>query len=170
MPGDLPPEYGLCRYGTSRLACRGPERPLDAPYVAFLGGSETFGRFVPVPFVEQLERLTGRICVNLGTVHTGLDAWLHDAELIDIATRGEIAVIQLPGAAGLNTPYFRVHPRRNDRFLEALPVLKHIYPELDFTDFTFVNHMLAAQFNTSPDRFAAVRDALKQADTEREGA
>lgn len=167
MPGARAPEAGHCQYGGSRLQCRGPQRPLDGPYVAFLGGAETFGRFVAVPFVEQVERVTGRICVNLGAAHAGPDAWLFDPDLLAIADRAEQAVIQLPGAQGLSNPFYRVHPRRNDRFLEALPVLKAIYPEIDFSDFTFVNHMLGTLNRCAPARFAAVRDDLKQVWVER---
>ena len=43
-PGAL--DYFPCRYGRSRVLFRGPRRPLDVPYVAFLGGTETYGRFL----------------------------------------------------------------------------------------------------------------------------
>ncbi|MFC4671621.1 DUF6473 family protein [Seohaeicola nanhaiensis] len=162
LPGAEVPEAGYCRYHGSRLQCRGPERQLNTPYVAFLGGAETFGRFVRVPFVEQIERATGRICVNLGASHTGPEAWLQDAALVEIAARASRALIQLSGAQMLCNPYYRVHPRRNDRFLEPLPPLADLYPEIDFTDFAFVNHMLAALNATSPDRFAQIREALQE--------
>jgi len=33
--------YAPCRYGLSRQFFRGTRRNLDAPYVAFIGGTET---------------------------------------------------------------------------------------------------------------------------------
>ncbi|GHF68590.1 hypothetical protein GCM10017056_44670 [Seohaeicola zhoushanensis] len=167
FPGAMSPEVTYCQYGGSRLKCRGPARGLDAPYVAILGGVETFGRFVQTPFVEQLERDTGRICVNLGTANAGVDAWLGDAALVRVAAAAEMALIQLPGAQMLSNPFYRVHPRRNDRFLEPLPALRALCPGVDFTEFTFVNHMLTALAATSPEGFAEVRAALQSAWTAR---
>ena len=41
--GPAPLDYLPCRYGTSKLMFRGPRRRLEAPYIAFLGGPETYG-------------------------------------------------------------------------------------------------------------------------------
>ena len=47
-------DYRHCRYGTSRLAFRGPEARAESPYVAALGGSATFGKFVAQPWPVPL--------------------------------------------------------------------------------------------------------------------
>ncbi|MFV0513287.1 MAG: DUF6473 family protein [Jhaorihella sp.] len=152
-----------CRYGASRLPVRGPRRPLDRPYWAFLGGSETFGKYVAHPFPDLVETGSGRICVNLGCVNAGLDAFANDPDTLRIAQAAGRAVIQLPGAQNLSNRFYRVHPRRNDRFLTASPMLTAIYREVDFTEFHFVRHMLGALHDRSPDRFALVRSELEQA-------
>ncbi|MCB1365199.1 MAG: hypothetical protein KDK02_13840 [Rhodobacteraceae bacterium] len=152
-----------CRYGASRLPVRGPRRALDRPYWAFLGGSETFGKYVAHPFADLVETGSGRVCVNLGCVNAGLDAFANDPESLRIAQTAERAVIQLPGAQSLSNRYYRVHPRRNDRFLAASPMLAAIYREVDFTEFHFVRHMLRALRDRSSDRFALVRTELEQA-------
>ena len=54
--GVPPCETVLCRYGASRLLVRGPKRALDQPYVAFLGGAETFAKETARPFPAVLER------------------------------------------------------------------------------------------------------------------
>lgn len=152
-----------CRYGTSRLLVRGPRRPLDKPYVAFLGGSETFGKFVAHPYPDLVEASLGRVCVNLGCVNAGLDSFAHDAEALRIAQAAQTAVIQLPGAQNLSNRFYRVHPRRNDRFLAASPMLAAIYREVDFTEFHFTRHLLTTLHQLSEDRFSVVRTELEQA-------
>lgn len=162
-PGAGASVVSSCRYGTSRLLVRGPRRPLDKPYAAFLGGSETFGKFVAHPFPDLVESGLGRVCVNLGCVNAGLDAFAHDAEALRIAQAAETTLIQLPGAQNLSNRFYRVHPRRNDRFLAASPMLAAIYREVDFTEFHFTRHLLGTLRRLSEDRFAVVRTELEQA-------
>lgn len=162
VAGGATSESRPCRFGASRLACRGPLRSLDAPYVAFLGSSETFGKYVAHPFAALIEAKIASPCVNLGSVNAGLDAFVHDAELVRIAARSRVAVLQVMGAQNLSNRFYRVHPRRNDRFLEATPQLAAIFPEVDFTEFNFNKHLLGALHARSPERFEVVRSELKQ--------
>lgn len=161
-PGAVAPVDQPCRYGTSKLLCRGPKREIDGRYLAFLGGSETYGKFVAQPFPALLERDLGLSCLNLGSLNAGLDAMLHDPELPGIARKAALCVLQVPGAQNLSNRFYRVHPRRNDRFLEPTPLLASIYREVDFTEFNFNNHLLATLQRTCPERFAPVRDELRQ--------
>jgi len=163
IPGTGVPEELPCRYGASKLMCRGPRRKLDKPYVAFLGGSETYGRFVDQPFVALVERTVGKPCVNLGSANSGLDAYVQDSEILRIAGKAQLAVIQVMGAQNLSNRYYRVHPRRNDRFLTASPLLGTIYREVDFTEFHFNKHLLSTLKAISPERFAIVQEELQQA-------
>ncbi len=110
--------YAPCRYGMSRILFRGPKRRLDSPYVAFVGGTETFGKYIDRPFPAIIEKEIKRTCVNFGTVNGGV------------------------GANFLSNRFYSVHPRRNDRFLRASTVLQAIYSDVDFADFTFTRHML----------------------------
>ncbi|WP_222434984.1 DUF6473 family protein [Phaeobacter marinintestinus] len=155
-PGDA-----ACTYGTSKLLFRGPKRSLDQPYIAFLGGSETFGRFVDRPFASLIESRLGRTCVNLGSTNGGLDTILRDVEVMRIAAAASMVVLQLPGVQGQSNRYYRVHPRRNDRFLQATSHLRRLYPEVDFTRFHFVRHLLVALCDIDPARFRTVSDDLQ---------
>ncbi|MBY6057719.1 hypothetical protein KUV26_14470 [Leisingera daeponensis] len=156
-----------CRYGQSRLLVRGPQRSLDDPYVAFLGGTEVYGRFVEFPFVDSLQARLGVDCVNLGSVNAGLDSFVQDDSLIEVARNARVTVVQMLGAQNISNPYYRVHPRRNDRFLQAQPALKTLYPEVDFTEFHFNKHLLCTLRDISDQRFGQVRDQLQRSWVER---
>ncbi len=151
-----------CRYDGSRLLFRGPRRALEGEYVAFLGGTETFGKFVPQPFPDLVEEITGVTCVNFGLPNAGIDVYAHDAALIDCAGRARLAVLQVPCALNMSNMYYRVHPRRNDRFLQASDALRALYEDVDFTEFSFTRHMLKRLRHLSPERFAYVRQELSR--------
>ncbi|WP_135500971.1 DUF6473 family protein [Roseovarius aestuariivivens] len=151
-----------CRYKGSRLAFRGPRRDLQQDYIAFLGGTETFGKFVDRPFPALLEERTGRTCVNLGWPNAGIDVVLNDRGLMRMAGAARLTVLQVPNAANLSNRFYTVHPRRNDRFLKAREPLRRLYPELDFTEFSFTRHMLVALKGHCTDRFALVHQDLAQ--------
>ena len=151
-----------CRYGQSRLLVRGPQRSLDDPYVAFLGGTEVYGRFVEFPFVDSLQARLGMDCINLGSVNAGLDSFAQDDTLIGVARNARLTVVQMLGAQNISNPYYRVHPRRNDRFLAAQPALKTLYPEVDFTEFHFNKHLLCTLREISAQRFEQVREQLQR--------
>lgn len=163
MPGVGAPDEMRCQYGSSKLRVRGPRRKLDDPYVAFLGGSETYGQHVKMPFVALLQGDMDKNCINLGVINSGLDAFVNDPEILAIAGRAEQVVVQILGAQNLSNRFYRVHPRRNDRFLQPSALLSAIYRDVDFTEFHFIKHMLEALQKVSPDRFATVRDELQQA-------
>ncbi|EYD72571.1 DUF6473 family protein [Limimaricola hongkongensis] len=156
-----PPPRG--RYAASRLEVRGPLRRIDRGYIACPGGTETFGPGLEQPFPALLERSTGRACVNLGTLNAGIGALLGDAALLAMCQGAERVVLQVTGAQGLANRFYSVHPRRNDRFLRASAKLRALYPEIDFTDFCFVRHMLESLHSHEEARFALVRDELRVA-------
>ncbi len=160
-PGDGSLDYYPCRYGTSRLLFRGPRRDLVPPYVAVLGGTETYGKFVPEPFPTLVEAQTGVRMINMGLVNAGVDAFLKDADALGIAERARLAVVQIMGAQNLSNRFYSVHPRRNDRFVAATPLLRSIFREIDFTEFHFTRHMLRQLQARSPDRFEVVADELR---------
>lgn len=53
--GDTSLEYFPCRYGASKILFRGPQRSLEGEYVAAIGGSETYGKFVEFPYPDLME-------------------------------------------------------------------------------------------------------------------
>ncbi len=152
-----------CRYGKSKLLVRGPRRDLDTPYLAFMGGTEVYGRFVQRPFVARLEESLERTCVNLGSVNAGLDSFVQDEELKSVARGADVTVLQVLGAQNISNRLYRVHPRRNDRFLQASDSLSELYGEVDFTEYHFNKHLLTGLESCSPERFAAVRAELETA-------
>ena len=80
-----------------------------------------------------------------------------------IAAQACVTVVQLLGAQNLSNRYYAVHPRRNDRFLGATPLLRAIFPRVDFTEFSFTRHMLRALQHSSADRFEVVAEELRAA-------
>jgi len=165
-----PIAYEPCCYAGSKLTFRGPARRLTGDYIAFPGGTETHGRFLREPFAAQLERRLGIGCVNLGWPNAGADAFLNDAGALRIATGARAVVLQVMGAHNLSNRFYRVHPRRNDRVLEALSPLRRLFPEVDFVDFNFTRHLLRHLHAVSPERFDLVREELRMTWVERTGA
>ena len=160
-------DYGHCRYGTSRLRFRGPPARAARPYTVALGGSATFGKFVAQPWPRLLEKLTGVRTVNLGCMHAGATAFADDASLMSICSGAEATVLQITGAHCLDNSHYSLHPRRNDRFIDATAKLRALYPEIDFTEFHFVRHMLSALEAASHERFMQVVAGLKREWVER---
>lgn len=156
-------EYYPCRYGNSRVLFRGPRRPLDGAYVAFVGATETYGRFIETPFPKLVEDAVAVSCVNFGAVNAGVDLYLNDPAVLDLITQAEVKVVQIMGAQNMANRYYAVHPRRNDRFLRASDRLEELYPEVDFTEFHFVRHMLGRLQEVSEERFAIIVDELRLA-------
>ncbi len=163
FPGEGSLDYFPCRYGSSRLLFRGPRRDIDRAYVAVLGGTETYGKFVPRPFPDLIERELGLPVANLGCMNAGPDVFLNESTVTEIAARASVTVVQILGAQNLSNRYYAVHPRRNDRFLGATPLLRAIYPRVDFTEFNFTRHMLMSLQQASSDRFEVLAEELRAA-------
>ena len=161
-PGATALNLRPCRYGTSKLLFRGPPRQMNRPYVAFLGGTETFGRFVRAPFPDVVQSRLQVTCVNLGCTNAGLDSFVRDPDIQRIASAARVRVLQIMGAQNLSNRFYRVHPRRNDRFVEAAPLLCETYPEVDFTEFHFTRHLLGKLRLLSPERFLSVEEELQR--------
>ncbi|MFT4151546.1 MAG: DUF6473 family protein [Paracoccaceae bacterium] len=163
VPGAGAHDYSPCRYGTSKLLFRGPGHDLSGDYVAVLGGTDAYGKYVRRPYPELVEGLSGVPVVNLGCVNAGPDAYLNDPGTLEVAGRAQVAVVQVMGATNLSNRLYAVHPRRNDRFLRASPALRALFPQVDFTEFHFIRHMLSALQTAAPDRFEVVAEELRTA-------
>ncbi len=156
-------DYEKCQYGTSKLLFRGPKRATRGSHIAFVGGSETFGKYVETPFVDQVEAAIGKPCFNFGTMNAGIDAFRDDTEILNYCIRADATVVQVMGAQNMSNRFYSVHPRRNDRFIKASAVLKSIFREVDFTEFAFTKHMLITLDALDPQRFVAIRTELQKA-------
>lgn len=156
-------DYFPCRYGKSKLLFRGPKRRLDEPFVAVLGGTETYGKFVANPWPDLVEEKLDYPVVNFGYLNAGVDVFLNEPEIADATNRATVTVVQLMGAQNLSNRYYAVHPRRNDRFLRASQLMRAVFKEVDFTEFNFTRHMLNTLHRRAPDRFEILADELRNA-------
>ena len=150
-----------CSYGVSQLTFRGPQRQTDGRFVLFLGGSDTFGRYVPEPFSHLIEFETGETCVNLGCQAAGPDVYLKDSTIQALCQDASVTVIQVIGATNLTNAYYKVHPRRNDRFIAPTKLLTELYSEVDFTEFSFTGHLISRLRALDEARFELVRCCLQ---------
>lgn len=155
-------DYSPCQYGDSKLVFRGPKQSLTQDYVAFLGGSATFGKAVRTPFPSLVEQELDVRAVNLGCVNAGVDTFGQDLTVQEICGRARACVVQVMGAQKLSNPYYSVHRRRNDRVLAPSEKLRKLYPEVDFTDIHFARHLVQTLEKTDAERFADVREALRE--------
>lgn len=156
-------DYFPCHYGMSRLMFRGPCRATTGRFIAALGSTETYGKYVQAPFSAVLEDHLAMPVANLGCLNAGPDVFFADPILLDLAGKAQVTVLQIMGAQNLSNRFYTVHPRRNDRFLGATPLLRSIYPKVDFTEFNFTRHMLTALQAASLDRFEVVAEELRSA-------
>ncbi len=161
--GDGALDYDPCRYGMSKLLFRGPRKVLSNPYVVLVGGTEIYGRYVEDPLPEILESLIDRPVVNLGCVNAGADLMAHDDTIIGLCRGAAVTVLQITGAQSTSNGFYKVHPRRNDRFLKATDRLDALYGDMDFTEFHFTRHLLSQLAYRSPEKFLVVKQELKRA-------
>lgn len=156
-------DYLPCRYGTSRTLFRGPKANLDAPHILFLGGTETYGKFLKTPYPARVADLLGLPAVNLGVANAGPDVYLADKSLTAMSHRAAATIVQVTGAQNLTNRYYSVHPRRNDRFVQASRLLQTVFRDVDFSEFHFTRHLVTHLHSLSPDRFAVLLVELRQA-------
>ncbi len=126
-----------------------------------LGGTSTFGKYVARPYPAIVEAALGCPVANLGALNAGLDFYLHDPAVLDVAARAQVAVVQVTGAEALTNPFYSVHSRRNDRFLAATPALRDLFPGVDFAEIHFTRHLLHVLERSDPVACAAVVRGLK---------
>lgn len=136
-------------------------RDLSQPYVAMLGGTTTFGKFVATPYPALVEAATGLTVANLGGLNAGPDFYLSNQSTLDVAARARVAVLQITGAEAQSNRFYTVHNRRNDRFLAATAELCALFPDVDFTEIHFTRHLLSVLQRTDPARFQIVVAALQ---------
>lgn len=156
-------DYLPCRYGESKLLFRGPQKKAEGNYVAVLGGTETYGRFIQTPYPEALESYLGLTSINLGIVNAGVDAFLGDSTVMGLCKGAAATVIEITGAQNISNRFYAVHPRRNDRFLSASATLRSLFRDMEFVDVHFTRHLLAKLANDAPEKFQMVVADLKEA-------
>lgn len=158
-----PVDYHHCRYDDSRLLFRGPKRRLDGRHVVAIGSTPTYGRFVHEPWPTLLEARLGRPVANLGYPNAGIDLVARSRTLQETCAGAAACVVEVMGTANMSNRFYSVHPRHNDRFLMPSHELGRLYPEVDFTEYSFVRHMLGALEALSPERFRLVIAEMRDA-------
>jgi len=156
-------DYSFYRYGRSKVQFRGPRPNLKKPYFAFLGSTETFGKFVPRPFPDILQERLGTVCANFSALNAGVEMYLKDPSILLMAAGAKATVIGVCGAHNLSNRFYMVHPRHNDRFLRPSKILRALYEGLDFSEIHYTRHLLATLFEADPTKFSKLVDELKSA-------
>ncbi|WP_341863501.1 DUF6473 family protein [Gymnodinialimonas sp. 57CJ19] len=159
--GRMPLDYQPSALPGSALRFRGPLDVDRGPAVVCIGSSATFGRFIDAPFAAQLDKRLDLPVLNLGVINAGVDVMVNDPAIAANVANAEAVVMQITGAHTLTNRFYSVHPRRNDRFLGASAMLRTIYPQVDFTEFHFIRHLLSHLQMESSDRFEIVRTELE---------
>lgn len=154
-------DYQLCGFEGSKLRFRGPKPDLDIPFVAVLGGSESFGKYVSEPYPAMLGAWLDMPVMNFGVTQAGLSLFSEEHWLLDMASKAEFTVLQVLGAQNMSNRLYSVHARRNDRFIGVSPALREIFPDVDFTEINFTGHLLETLRTTSPAGFKVVVEELK---------
>jgi hypothetical protein len=162
-PGAPALDYQPCRYGPSKLLFRGPRQDLRDAYFAAIGGSETYGRFVAEPFPALLQARLGRTVVNFGCMNAGVDVFVNEPTVIQACRKARATVVQVVGAHNMTNRFYAVHPRRNDRFLRASPLMRQMFSDIDFAEYNFTRHMLRDLKNRAPERFLLIETELRDA-------
>ena len=104
--------------------------------------ADTFGGKVPDPFSAMLEREMCMPNLNLGAQHSGAGFYTEDDAIHEIIENAQGVFIEALSIVNQSNPFYRVHPRRNDRFVTALRLLYDLFPETDFDECHFTNHLI----------------------------
>ncbi|SLN60190.1 hypothetical protein PSA7680_03159 [Pseudoruegeria aquimaris] len=136
-------------------ARKGPAR------ILFLGGTLTAGRGLKAPFVEQITRALGEPAACCAVPNAGVDAYLAMATGPQAGSAAAVTVIETPGIHGLSNRFYRVHRKRNDRFIAPEPPLKALFPNVDFAGINFVGHLTRVLRAENPAAYALVEAELR---------
>ena len=156
-------DYGDYRFGRARQRFRGPAPDLDQPYIAFIGGSEVYGKFVRDPFPSRVSRDLNLTCANWGTPGAGPSFFLKDPVVLEACSKAQACVISVMGAVSMSNRLYSVFKRRNSRIRSVSESLRALFPSLDLDTFRFVHNMLARMQREDPDNFKLIEIELRQA-------
>jgi hypothetical protein len=101
-------DYRMSELPGSGLSFRGPLRvdTLARPGVVCLGAAQTFGCFVDEPFPELLAQDVGTSVLNLGYGGAGPRFFLRHPELLAVAARARVVVVQVMSARSEDNSVF----------------------------------------------------------------
>jgi len=156
-------DYCLYRHGKSKTQFRGPRPDLTGDYCAFLGSTETYGKFVAKPFTRQLQETLGTVCANFSAVNAGVDFFLKNPSLLLTCAGARVTVVSVTGAHNMSNRFYAVHPRHNDRFVKPSKILETLFREVDFSEIHYTRHLLTVLQAADPVKFTIIVQELKQA-------
>jgi len=160
---NLDTQYNAYRFGRSRQRFRGPKPDLTMPYISFIGGSETYGKFVEKPFPALLQTSLDYTCANWGTPGAGPSFFLKDPVVLEACSNSKICVISVMGAVAMSNRLYSVFKRRNSRVRATSAGLKALFPKLQLGDYRFAHNMLRNMYRDNPDNFKVVEIELREA-------
>lgn len=156
-------DYDGYVWGRLSQVYRGPKPDLSQPYIACIGGAQTFGRYVEKPFPALLGEMLGRQVVNFGTANAGPGFFLRDSEVLEAASAADLCVVQVMSARSLSNRLFKVKLARNAQIEAVSKALEDLFPHVDFETFTYAHNMLNQIAEDDPEKFLAVETELKTA-------
>lgn len=156
-------DYQGYRYGRSRQRFRGPKPDLSKPYMSFIGGSETYGKFVQHPYPSLVEEALDFTCANWGTPGAGPSFFLKDPVVLEACSNSRICVISVMGAVAMSNRLYSVFKRRNSRLLSTSESLKLLFPDMNLNEFRFAHNMARQMHRKNPANFKALELELRQA-------
>ena len=167
MPEEFEQDMGIkyqdYRFGRARQRFRGPKPDLGRPYIAFIGGSETYGKFVHDPYPAILARNLGVTCANWGTPGAGPSFFLKDPVLLEACSNARVCVISVMGAVAMSNRLYSVFKRRNSRLRTTTETLQALYPRMQLSEFRFAHNMLHRMYRENPENFKLLEIELRQA-------
>jgi len=100
-------DYDLWRMEGVDESLRGPRPTLRGGFVTCVGAAQTFGTLVRRPYSAALEEMRGGPVLNLGIAGAGPGIFLEQFRpLIEIASRGDAAVLQVLSARSVSNRLF----------------------------------------------------------------
>lgn len=156
-------DYQNYRFGRAAQRFRGPMPDLTKPYVSFIGGSETYGKFSLAAYPNILEKHLGVPCANWGTPGAGPWFFLKDPVLLEGLSRSQVCVVSVMGAIPNSNRLYTVHKRRNARVRNIKPQLKMLFPELEHTGYRFANNMLRKMHAANRANFRLLEVEIQEA-------
>lgn len=155
--------YHSYRFGRRQRLLRGPMPDLSGRYIAFLGGEQTFGKFVEEPYTKLVQEETKLTALNIGVDGAGPGFFLNDPVLLEAACRAEVCVIEMTSAWNLSNRLYTVGRRYNRRLRAVSDMLRGLYPQVDFEQYDFVGKMLERLHALDSEKFEMIEKEMSAA-------
>lgn len=156
-------DYDTYLFGRTHQVFRGPMPDLRHPYIVCLGSSHTFGRFTNYPFSSMVEQDVGKPVINFGTEGVGPGFFISDPDILHVANGAKLVIIEAMSARPLSNRMYMVRARRNERLAKPSSLLRGLYPDVDFRQFSGVAGMLDVLYETDPERFRLLENEMQNA-------